>query len=201
MKDYILLVVDYQDKLFNKIANRELLTKRARLMIRFAREVGIPILWTEHYPKGLGHTVPEIAEVLEGVEIIEKRSFSCFGEEEFQRRIREVAEKNAEDGGLRWPNVIIMGIETHICIEQTAFDSAKMGYPTIVLADCVGSRNEVDHEVSLHRLRTLASGEGLYSRPLPIEITTSEALIYRLLRRGEGETFKRVLQILKEEGL
>ncbi|HDD59661.1 hypothetical protein B6U83_04740 [Thermoplasmatales archaeon ex4484_36] len=200
MLDYILLVVDYQGKLMDMVVDRELLVKRARLMIRFAKEVEIPIIWTEHYPEGLGGTAETIEELLKDLEPVKKRSFSCFGEERFQKRLNELADINADMGGTRWPALIVTGIETHICIEQTVFDAARMGYPTILLADCVSSRRRVDHEVSLERLRSLAQGSALYSRPLPIEITTSEALIYRLLKRGEGETFKRVLEIIKEEG-
>jgi nicotinamidase-related amidase len=174
--DSILVVIDAQEKLVRMIHNREQVTETIARMLRFASIFDIPVVLTEHYPKGLGYTVDDVKEAAPAYEPILKRIFSCFGVPEF-------ADALAQSGRKR---LLIVGIETHICVSQTVHDALHRGYQVQVIADGVGTRRKEDHEIALARLRQAGA-----------VITTSEALIYEVTLRADTDEFKKVLDLVK----
>jgi len=174
--DSLLLVIDPQEKLVRMIHNREEVVETIRRLLRFASIFSLPVVLTEHYPQGLGYTVEEVKEALPAYRPVVKRVFSCFGVPEFEEALRETGRKR----------LLVCGIETHICVCQTVLDALHRGYLVQVVADGVGTRRPEDHVTALERLR----GAGA-------TVTTSEALIYEITCRADGEEFKKVLDLVK----
>jgi nicotinamidase-related amidase len=171
-----LLVIDIQERVLPVIWEHEKLVKNVIMLIEGMKVLEIPIFVTEQYVKGLGPTIPEIAATLEGIERIEKSSFSCCDESRF---MMDLASSGRE-------NIIIAGIESHVCVMQTVTDLVQSGYHPVVIEDCISSRKPNDKEVALERMRS----EGAI-------ITTSEAVLFELLRYSGGETFKAVSKLVK----
>jgi len=174
--DSILVVIDPQEKLVKMIHNREEVVATITRLIKFASIFDIPVVLTEHYPQGLGYSVDEVKEALPVYEPVIKRIFSCFGVPEFAEAL-EATGRN---------RLLIVGIETHICVSQTTHDALQRGYRVQVVADGTGTRKREDHETALARLRH----EGAV-------VTTSESLIYEVTYRADGEEFKKVLDLVK----
>lgn len=175
-EDSVLVVIDTQEKLVNMIHNREEVVKTVSLLLRFAPIFKIPVLLTEHYPRGLGYTVDEIKSDLPDYQPIVKRIFSCFGADEFRENLEATGRKR----------MLVAGIETHICVSQTVMDALHRGYLVQVAADGVGTRFPVDHHTALARMRQAGAA-----------ITTSEALMYELTERADTEEFKQLLELVK----
>ena len=145
-------------------------------MIRGAQVLEIPLLVTEQYPKGLGKTVPEIAELITGVEPLPKTSFSCYRDEGFKRSL---------DASVR-KQVLICGIETHVCVYQTAVELKEAGYLVYVAADAVSSRTAENREIGLNLMRQTG-----------ITVTGVETVLFELVKIAEGEKFKAISRIVK----
>jgi len=171
-----LLVIDFQEKLFPFIFQNEQLLKNVPVLIRGLKLLELPVFVTEQYTKGLGTTVPPIAEILGDIPRIEKSSFSCCDEPRFSL---ELATSGKE-------NVIIAGIESHVCVLQTVVDLARQGYQAVVVEDCISSRNPNDKLIAIERMRK----EGAI-------ITTYESILFELLRSSGGETFKAISRLVK----
>ena len=175
-RDALLLVIDMQQRLLPHIAERERVQRQVLRMMRAARELEIPIRVSEQYPKGLGATVETIAaRIPADAERIEKASFSVCGDAPVSQLVP------AERGV-----VLLVGIETHVCVQLTALDLLRAGLRPIVLADAVGSRRPEDRSVALERMRSAG-----------VDITTVEAQIYDMMVRSGTDLFKRLLPILK----
>ncbi|RJP33943.1 MAG: hydrolase [Actinobacteria bacterium] len=174
--DSVLVVIDPQEKLVKMIHNREEVVATMTRLIAFASIFDIPIVLTEHYPQGLGYSVDEVKAALPAYEPVLKRIFSCFGVPEFAAALAATGRKR----------LLVVGIETHICVSQTVHDALHRGYLVQVVSDGTGTRRREDHETALARLRQ----EGAV-------ITTSEALIYEVTYRADGEEFKKVLNLVK----
>jgi nicotinamidase-related amidase len=174
--DSVLIVIDPQEKLVRMIHNREEVEKNIEMLLSFASIFALPIVLTEHYPKGLGHTVENIRERLPVYQPIEKRIFSCFGVPEFDEALRATGRTR----------LVVCGIETHICVEQTVLDALHRRYRVLVIADAAGTRFEKDHRVGLERMRRAGA-----------IVTTTEAVMYEIAERAEGERFKRLLDLVK----
>ena len=172
----LLVVIDYQEKLLPKILGAEALTEQAVKLIRFARELEVPILCTEQYPKGLGHTVAPIAAALEGIVPLEKTAFGCLGDAGFTEALEASGRKQ----------LLLTGIEAHICVMQTALGALDEGYEVYIPRDAVGSRFALEYEAGLHRLE----GAGA-------EIVTTEMALFELLREAGTPEFKKALPFLK----
>ncbi len=172
----ILVIVDFQQKLLATFKKPDGLVENCVKLIRFAKIVGLPIVWTEQYPKGLGPTVDEIASELSGLAPVEKLSFSCFGEPGF---VEELSRHKARQ-------VIVCGIETHICVEQTVLDGIACGYQAHVAVDACGSRKKSDHKAGL---RKMDQGGAV--------LTSSEMAMYEVLGRSDAEGFRDVLKLVK----
>lgn len=170
------LIIDMQERLYPHIHGHEQLTKNTTILIEGLKALGIKILGTEQYTKGLGFTIPPLKSILEDVKMIEKQAFSCCDEPRFFEDLAYNAPKN----------VIIAGIETHVCVLQTAIDLANSGYRPVLVEDCVGSRRPNDKDVAIERMR----GEGAI-------ITTYESLLFELLRYSGTEVFKKISKLVK----
>jgi nicotinamidase-related amidase len=175
-KETLLLIVDIQEKLFRSIHAKEDMLANAQRLVKGARALGIPIIWAEQNPKGLGPTVPELAALLTGVAPISKFSFSCGQSEACMLALRTSGRRN----------VLIAGIETHICVYQTAMDLTAAGFAVEVVADACSSRTPQNTHIGLEKCR--ASGAA---------ITSVETALFELLRVAEGPVFKEILNIVK----
>ncbi|NUM56403.1 MAG: hydrolase [Candidatus Hydrogenedentes bacterium] len=171
-----LIVIDYQEKLLPKILNAEAVSAQAIKLIRFARELDVPILWTEQYPKGLGHTVEPVATELEGMTPIEKTAFGCLGDPNFATAL--------DASGRR--QLLLTGIEAHICVMQTALLAIEKGYKVFIPRDAVGSRIESEYDAGLDRLERAGA-----------ELVTTEMAIFEMLREAGTPEFKKALPLIK----
>ena len=172
----VLVVIDVQERLFPHIHDKETVSLNIRRLVRFASIIGMPIIVTEQYPKGLGRTIPEIRGLIQNLRPIEKLDFNCFGSREFREALEE----------LKAENLILTGIEAHICVSQTAIDGVERGYRVYIVADATSSRREVDKLIALERARQYGA-----------VIVSTEMLIYELLRRAGTKEFKEALKLVK----
>jgi nicotinamidase-related amidase len=173
-----LVVVDIQEKLLPPIFNKEALVKNSQLLIRLAKILDLPIMVTTQYSKGLGATVPEIASLLDSVTIFDKLEFSCFGSDQFRSRLKALpGNRNT---------VLLCGMEAHICVMQTALGALNEGYLVHVASDAVGSRAEWNWKIGLDRMKSAGA-----------VISSTEMMMYELLRCSGTPQFKELLQYLK----
>jgi nicotinamidase-related amidase len=173
-----LIVVDLQEKLLPPIWEKERLVRNVQLLIRLAGILKIPALVTTQYAKGLGNTVPEIASLLPGNPPIDKLMFSCFGSDVFTTLLKRLPGQRT--------TVLLCGMETHICVMQTALGALREGYLVHVASDAVSSRTELNWRIGLDRMR--AAGAILSS---------TEMMIYELLRSSGAPAFRELLPYLK----
>jgi nicotinamidase-related amidase len=174
--DSVALVVDVQARLMPAISNREALVERLRVFLPAMKILRVPIIYTEQYPQGLGETIPEIKDLLGSALMFPKMSFSCFGDERFVQRLE----------GLGRRTILLCGVETHVCVMQTALHGLRKGYRIHVLEDIVGSRRDDDKQLGLGRMRD--SG---------CVISRAEMAIFELLGRAGSVEFKEILPLLK----
>jgi len=173
-----LAVIDIQEKLLPAIANREEVVRNSRVLIRLAEVLKIPVLLTTQYARGLGPTVPEISELLPDVPPIDKLEFGCFGREEFRTALRELPGCPT--------TVLLCGIESHICVMQTALGALDNGYMVHIASDAVGSRSELNWRLGLDRMESAGC-----------VLSSTEMMMYELLRRSGTAQFKEMLQYIK----
>jgi nicotinamidase-related amidase len=170
-----LLVIDVQEKLMPKIPNAEAVVRNTAFLIDAARLLDVPVLATEQYPKGLGATVAELAKRLP--ERPDKVAFSCCA-------VPSVAETLRRGGRHK---VVLAGIETHVCVLQTALDLLAQDFRVYVAADAVGSRYAIDHEVALRRME-LAGGI----------LVSSEMAVFEWVEGSNHPKFKAVSGLVQE---
>jgi nicotinamidase-related amidase len=173
-----LIVVDMQEKLLPPIWEKERLVRNVQLLIRLAGILKIPALVTTQYAKGLGNTVPGIASMLPDNPPIDKLMFSCFGSDVFCSLLKRLPGPRT--------TVLLCGMETHICVMQTAMGALREGYLVHVASDAVSSRTELNWRIGLDRMR--AAGAVLSS---------TEMMIYELLRSSGAPAFRELLPYLK----
>jgi len=176
MENVALLIVDIQGSLAHSMHGKELLFKNVQKLIKGTQVLGIPILWTEQNPQGLGPTIPEIADILSNIKPISKMSFSCCQNNRFIQALKALNRKQ----------VLIAGIEAHVCVYQTAVDLVDLGYEVQVVTDAVSSRIMENKEIGLQKMRD--SG---------VSLTSVETALFELLRVAEGEQFREILKIVK----
>ena len=175
-KNTVLLVVDIQGQLAKSVVGSEMLLTNAQIFVSSAKILNIPILVTEQYPKGLGSTVPELKSVLSGARTISKQTFSCCREPEFIEALESAGRKQ----------VLITGIETHVCVYQTTADLIERGYDVQVLADAVSSRTEANKMIGLDRVCAVGA-----------TISSVETSLFELLETSRCPEFKQVLRLVK----
>ncbi len=171
-----LVIIDVQEKLFPHVHESERLLARIDLLITGARLMGVPILLTEQYPKGLGPTIPQIRESIPEIQPLPKMDFSCAAGDAFREKL----------AALHRDQIILTGIEAHICVAQTALDLTHKGERVIVAADAVSSRRPFDVKIALGRLKQ--SG---------LMLSTAESVVFEWLRRAGTDEFKAIQPKLK----
>jgi isochorismate hydrolase len=172
----LLMVTDIQGKLAELMFEREALYKNIGTIIDSCKILDIPILWLEQYPEGLGPTVSEVRSHLEGLEPMPKKAFSALKDRSIFNRFNETG----------CNQVLLVGIETHICIYQTAMQLLSMGIETHVVSDAVSSRTESNKNIGLEKI-TRAGGH----------ITSVETALFELLVIAEGKAFKKISGLVK----
>lgn len=172
-----LVVVDIQEAFRNVVPDFAVVASRASIAVRGFQILGAPVIVTEQYPKGLGHTAEEIHLVLpDGFEVIEKTAFSSCGSEEFVTQMNTLGIKQ----------VVLCGLETHICVSQTAHDLLDLGLKVHLLTDCVCSRFEYDKQAGLAKM--LSSG---------VIMSSIEMALFELMRDAKHEQFKEIQALIR----
>jgi len=164
-----------------KVVHKDLIAKNAKKLIEISCIFKLPIILTEHNSRIFGSTIPEIRHQMEKLPqaswaVIEKISFSCFGENEFRKRISETGKKQ----------LIVAGLETHICVAQTVLDAISEGYDVHIVCDATSSRFANDYQIGLRKMEI---GGAIPS--------STEIVIFELLEQGGTEEFKMALPIIK----
>ncbi|MCG3130349.1 MAG: putative hydrolase YcaC [Phycisphaerae bacterium] len=174
----MLAVIDVQEKLMPAIRDAARVLEGVRQLVRGARVFDLPILVTEQYPRGLGGTDASVLEALSGsgAKVLEKPSFSACGTPQVRDALR-ASERT---------QVLVAGVETHVCILQSALDLACQDYDVFVCADAVGSRGALSHETALDRMRQAG-----------VRVTTVESALFELCERCDAERFKPMLELVK----
>lgn len=170
------VVIDIQERLFPVMYKKEVLLNNCRILLKGLIELQVPITVSQQYTKGLGETLPEIKSVIPDFRYIEKRDFSCCDEPVFLEKLKESGAKN----------VIICGIESHVCILQTAVDLKAAGYNPVVVMDCVTSRTRENFKLAKERFRF----EG-------IMMTSAESILFELTRSASADEFKAISKLVK----
>src|SRR6202040_1101233 len=173
-----LIVIAMQERLLPPIWEKERLVRNVLLLIRLAGILKIPALVTTQYAKGLGNTVPDIASMLPDTTPIDKLMFSCFGSNVFCSSLKRLPGQRT--------TVLLCGMETHICVMQTALGALRDGYLVHVAADAVSSRTELNWRIGLDRMRAAGA-----------IVSSTEMMIYELLRSSGAPAFREMLPHLK----
>ncbi len=175
----LLLLIDLQEKLVPLIANRGPMLESIEQLVHGARLFGLSICVTEQYPRGIGHTCDSVMKSLEGadVPIFEKSAFSCWGDDDWRAHIRT---QHCEQ-------LILAGIESHVCVQQTTLDLLSRDYQVFICANAIGSRRVFDHEVAIHRMRQAGA-----------IITTVESVLFELCERCTDSRFKSMIEWIKQ---
>jgi len=170
------LIIDIQERLFPAMYEKETLLRNCQILIQGLTKIKIPLLVTQQYTKGLGETVSEIKSVISDFSFVEKRNFSCCDEPVAMQKLNETGTKN----------IIICGIESHVCVLQTAVDFKESGFNPIVVINCVSSRTKENIEMARERFRH----EG-------IMMTSYESILFELTRSSAAPEFKAVSKLVK----
>ncbi len=177
-EELALIIIDAQSGMMKAMEPevKQKTVNNIKLLITSAQKLNIPLILTEQYPKGLGKTVIEIQQALENYQPIEKVSFSCYDDQGFKSKLKQLSSAK---------EVILAGIETHICVLQTALDLLACGYKVYVISDAACSRRKLDWEIGLRLMEKAGA-----------IITTTETLIFQLLIRADTEEFKFIAKLL-----
>jgi nicotinamidase-related amidase len=174
-----LIVIDIQEKLLPPIFDNARLLKNSQLLLRTANLLGVPAILTTQYAKALGNTVPEIASLLPDVQPFDKQMFSCFGSDAFCASLKRLpGQRNT---------LLLCGMESHICVMQTALSALREGYLVHVASDAVSSRTEWNWKIGLDRMKTAGA-----------VISSTEMMMYELMRSSGAPAFKELLPYLKD---
>jgi nicotinamidase-related amidase len=173
-----LIVIDIQEKLLPPIFQKDQLVRNSQLLVRAAGILKIPALITTQYSRGLGATASEIASLLPETQAIDKHLFSCFGSDAFCSALKRLpGNRNT---------LLLCGMETHICVMQTALAALREGYLVHVASDAVSSRSEWNWKVGLDRMQAAGA-----------VISSTEMMVYELIRSSAAPAFKELLPYLK----
>ncbi|MFI5402405.1 MAG: hydrolase [Planctomycetota bacterium] len=173
-----LLLIDMQERFRDLIDGMAGVVAQCSRLVRFCDRLGIPVVVTEQYPAALGRTLAELAAVLpKGAAPIEKTTFSCGGDEGFRRAV----------AGVKREQWVLCGIEAHVCVCQTALDLVRDGRQVALAADATSSRRPRDRDLALARMRD--SG---------VEVTSTEMVLFEILRQAGTADVKSVAPILQE---
>ena len=170
------VLIDVQGKLAQVMHQREDLFRNLGILIRGLRKLGVPIIWLEQYPEGLGPTIPEVADLLAGEQPIPKVCFSACGVPEFTAQLEAAGRKH----------IVVAGIEAHICVYQTVRDLLASGHTVEVVSDCVSSRTPENRQVGLERMAQMGAS-----------VTSVEMLLFEMLREANTDTFREIAKLVR----
>jgi nicotinamidase-related amidase len=170
------LVIDIQEKLFPVMAEKENLLSSCVKLLEGLGLLGIPTVFTQQYSRGLGQTIKEISALYPSFTYVEKSTFSCLDEPVYADYLQCSGKTN----------IVIAGIESHVCVLQTAVDLREKGYNPLVIADCISSRNLAEKQIALNRFMQ----EG-------IRVSTVESILFELTRSAATTEFKSISKIIK----
>ena len=174
--DTALVLVDVQAMLAPAMHDKEFLLENLKRLVGGVRILGVPILWTEQNPAGLGPTLPEIADLLPDQKPASKFSFSCCGSEQFRNELNALNRKN----------LLIAGIEAHVCVYQTAADLIHLQYEVQIVTDAVASRTPENKLIGLEKSKSVGAC-----------LTSTETVLFELLKDAKSEKFKEIIKIVK----
>jgi nicotinamidase-related amidase len=172
----VLVIIDIQGNLAQAMFDKGLLFENVQKLIKGMNVFNIPIVVTEQIPEKLGPTIQEIASLLGGVDKISKASFSCCKNKQFMNTLNSLKRRQ----------ILLTGIETHICVYQTAVDLLRLGYGVHLVADAVSSRTALNREVGIGKI--CENGASL---------TSTETVLFELLKTAENARFKEIFKIVK----
>jgi len=176
VENTIALAIDFQTRLMPSIHDYEEMTRKAAIFIKGCRILGVPVLTTQQYTKGLGDTDPHVKEALGDFGYTEKMTFSCCGSEEFMAELKKAGKKN----------ILVTGIEAHICVQQTVLDLLGEGYPVYVIADCIGSRFASDRMYGERRMEKAGA-----------VFTTMESALFEMMVSADHPKRKEISSLVK----
>jgi len=171
-----LVVIDIQESLARVMHGKDALFKNLQKIIKGSNILHIPMIVTEQVPEKLGTTIPEISPLLGAVSPIPKSSFSCCGEDRFMRELNDVQRGQ----------ILVAGIESHVCVYQTTVDLIRMGYEVHLVTDCISSRTAENRALGIERMKD----EG--AQP-----TSTEMILFELLKIAGGERFREISRLVK----
>ncbi len=172
----ILILIDVQGNLAHQMYEKETLFEALVKMIKGARALEIPIIWVEQNPKGLGETIPVVADLLTNQSKVAKSTFSCLGDQEFLRQLDRESKNQ----------VMLVGIEAHVCVYQTALDLLKKDYQVTIITDAISSRTKENKLLALENLRAAGA-----------LMSSVEMALFEMLKKAEGPVFKEIIKIVK----
>jgi len=176
VEDCVYVQVDVQERLFPHIQNNEELEKNLITLVKGLKLHEIPFIINEQYKKGIGETIPSLKELVKEYPHFEKTTFSCCGNEDGLAAIKATGKKI----------VILAGIETHVCVLQTALDLIENGLQPVLVTDCVDSRKDKDKQIAIQRL--------VQAGVIP---TTYECLLFELTVNSKSPVFKEISKLVK----
>ncbi len=180
--DTALLVVDVQERLVPAISDRQLVVWNCGRLLDGAGILGLPVCATEQYPKGLGPTVAELAQRLSRLRPVgglpSKLTFSCGGCPELFDNLRQLGRSK----------ILVCGMETHVCVQQTVLDLLADGWRIYVAVDAVGSRFRIDHQTALRRMECCGA-----------TLTTTEAALFEWCQVAGTEQFRQISQLVRQQ--
>jgi len=172
----VLVVVDIQGNLFGAMQNKENLLANTIKVVKGAGIFNLPMIVTEQIPEKLGRTTPSLARELGDTEILGKESFSCWGNDKFREKMESFSRRK----------VILLGVECHVCVYQTALDLIDNGYSVHVVADAVSSRTKENCKTGLAAMKRAGAF-----------LTSTEMVLFELLRTASDAKFKEIYRIVK----
>lgn len=172
----VLVIIDVQGNLALAVEEHTSMIRHIQSLIQIAQYLGVPIIYSEQVPDKIGETIKDVARFLDNAKPVIKKTFSCCGAEEFNQKL----------AALKRPQVIICGIEAHVCVYQTVMDLIKNDYFVQVVVDAVSSRNGLNKKIAFKRIEQ--SGAFL---------TTTEMIATELLKTSAHPQFKDILRLIK----
>ena len=174
--DTVLFIVDVQDRLVGMLKNSEEIARNNKILAKAANILNVPVVVSEQYPKGLGSTIFEVRELVSSDNIFEKVAFSALEEEEIAQKLSSLNRKN----------VVLTGIETHICVYQTAVALLEKGYNVYVVKNASSSRKTKDYRTALELMRDFGA-----------KLTCVETVLFDLLKTSKHPNFKEIQALIK----
>lgn len=172
----VLVVIDVQEKLTPLMQEKDALLKNIQILIQAAQGLDIPILWSEHVPEKIGATVESIQRLMPAQKPIVKKSFGCCGEKNFTKTLASFFRKQ----------IIVTGVETHVCVYQTVAQLLDSSYKVQVVADAVSSRAASNKDIGLKKMQSLGA-----------VITSTEMVLFELLKTAEHSQFRNILDLVR----